>query len=293
MSSNTKISWCDHTFNPWIGCSRVSDECFRCYADAFAKRYFKDVQWIVNGGRHRTSEANWAKVRSWNSKAIERGASARVFCASLADVFEVHPALDAWREDLFELIIECTALDWMMLTKRPENVMRMVPADWRRKWPQHVWIGTSVGTQESTARLDELIRIPAPVRFVSAEPLLEHVDLWPWLSKKQRGAPAIQLVITGGESGGGSRPMHPEWPRAIRDDCADAGVHYHHKQWGNWVPEVRMSLKQISAASKRKFTFPDGTVMRQMSVKAAGRLLVGKEYLDMPPRRLLTPDACQ
>lgn len=285
MSDTTKISWCDHTFNPWIGCSKVSEECRHCYAEALAKRWYRGARWGVNGARHRTSDANWARVRNWNAGAIARGEAARVFCASLADVFEQHPALNAWRKDLFDLIMQCTALDWMLLTKRPESVLRMVPAAWRHAWPCHVWIGTSVGTPDSLARLDELVRIPAPVRFVSAEPLLEPVDLWPWLSKRRNGAPVIDLAISGGESGGGARPMHPDWVRTIRDDCNAANVLFHHKQWGNWFPEASMTSEQRQAASKRKFTFPDGTVVRRMSPKVAGRVLDGCEHVALPLRR--------
>jgi len=287
MSDTTKISWCDHTFNPWIGCSKVGTECLNCYAEALAKRWYKGAKWGPKGARHRTSKANWARVRRWNADAIARGVPGRVFCASLADVFEDHPTLDPWREDLFRLMEECTALDWMLLTKRPENVMRMVPKAWRKSWPRHVWIGTSVGTQAATARLDDLIRIPAPIRFVSAEPLIHPVDLSPWLSRRRNGTPVIDLVITGGESGGGARPMSPDWVRKIRDDCATAKVHFHHKQWGNWVPDAGMTPEQRKAASKREFTFSDGTVVRRMSPKVAGRVLDGVEHLTLPPRRKL------
>lgn len=285
MSKVTEISWCDHTFNPWIGCTKVSQGCVKCYADILAQRWYHDVEWVKNGRRHRTTDENWRGVERWDRAAAEAGESARVFCASLADVFEDHPSLPQWRKELFELIERCVHIDWMLLTKRPENVLRMVPKSWLKKWPEHVWIGTSVESADTLHRLDELVRIPAARRFVSIEPILGPVDIWPWVSRRRQGKPLIDLVITGGESGGGSRPSHPDWIRLVRDDCINVGVAFHHKQWGNWGPEAQLTKIQRTNASKKTYAHEDGTVMRRMPKHVAGRLLDGQEWVEMPPRR--------
>lgn len=248
---NSNIEWTDHTFNPWMGCAKVSDGCKNCYAETLMDKRYGKVKWGPQGQRVRTSAANWKKPLKWNREAAAAGKRARVFCASLADVFEDkpdQPEMDEWREDLFDLIELTPNLDWLLLTKRPENVMKMLPREWQpySDWGgmvRNVWIGTSVENQEQAdTRIPALLTIPAAVRFLSMEPLLGKVELsmidgvfydggmpFPWQRLEE---PGINWVIVGGESGPNARPMHPDWARKIQVECQLAGVPFLFKQWG-------------------------------------------------------------
>jgi len=241
---DSKIEWTDHTFNPWWGCTKVSQGCKHCYAEALAKRTGSDV-WGPEAQRRRTSAANWREPYKWDKAARAAGTRARVFCASMADVFEEHsPELDEWRSDLFDLISNCRSLDWLLLTKRPENVTRFIErATWQlaNKWLadcKHVWIGTSIEDQATAdERIPHLLRIPARVRFLSIEPLLGPVNIQTHLlAGWHKFAPSINWMIVGGESGPHARPMHPSWARSLRDQCAAAGTAFFFKQWGEWAP---------------------------------------------------------
>lgn len=245
---NSAIEWTDHTFNPWVGCTKVSDGCKHCYAEALMDKRFGRVEWGVNGTRKRTSAANWREPLKWNRDAQAAGIRQRVFCASLADVFEDRPELAEWRSDLFDLIYSTPHLDWLLLTKRPENVLDMVPANWHAWLPANVWIGTSIENQAAAdERIPHLLRIPASVRFLSMEPLLGPVDLdhvvSPGSLETLRG---VQWVIVGGESGTKARPMHPDWVRSIRDQCQADGVPFFFKQWGEYDAVGRKVGKKVS-----------------------------------------------
>ena len=256
MSDNSKIEWTDHTFNPWEGCQKVAPECDNCYAETRNNRFHGGVNWGPKAPRRRTSAQNWNKPRKWNRNAeaffAEHGRRQRVFCASLADVFD--NAVDpAWRADLFDLIRECDGLDWLLLTKRPQNIAKMLPEDWGDGWP-HVWLGTSAGTQKTADQnIPPLLAVPAAVRFVSAEPLLGPVNL-EVISTDDIGIYALSgvqsdgsgpsgfsigakldWVICGGESGPQARPMHPEWARHLRDQCQAASTAFFFKQWGEYA----------------------------------------------------------
>lgn len=230
---NTEISWTHNTFNPWIGCEKVSAACKHCYAEAFSHRYNQTGKrglplWGTpqSSDRRLTSEANWKLPPRWNREARKAGQRTRVFCASLADVFEDRSELVPWRERLFNLVDATPALDWLLLTKRPQNIAAMYPRSWSQRPPQNVWFGTTVEDRKALARIDHLRAVPATVRFLSVEPLLEdlgELDL--------RG---IDWVIVGGESGHGARPMRPEWARSVRDQCIAQNVRFHFKQWGEF-----------------------------------------------------------
>jgi len=213
MGENSKIEWCDHTFNPWVGCSKVSTGCKNCYAENMMDKRFGRVQWGVSGTRSRTSAANWEKPLSWNRKAKEEGTRPRVFCGSLCDIFEDRPELVEWRRDLLSLIVDTPNLDWLLLTKRPENVNRMINevcglverSQWFGEWlniNKHIWIGTSVENQETAdKRIPELLKIPAAVRFLSAEPMLGPVVLARvpmTLSQVTDLQPGQDIVLPGG-----------------------------------------------------------------------------------------------
>lgn len=245
MGETTGIQWCDHTFNPWLGCTKVAPECKHCYAETWGKRF--GVEWGDRGERRRTSAANWRKPSKWNVDAIQAGERRRVFVASLADVFEDRPELEPWREALWSLIDKCRGLDWLLLTKRPENIRSMVhwgPWGDSYSWP-HVWLGTSAGTQATADQnVPHLLRAPAAVRFVSAEPLLGAVDLSDYLhgycpACRTLGDFAhsgtcvvrrIDWVIAGAESGPGARPMDEEWARELRAQCEEHCRAFFYKQ---------------------------------------------------------------
>jgi protein gp37 len=252
MGENSNIEWTDHTFNPWIGCQTVSPGCDHCYAETWDSRGLqqRETRWGPHAVRTRTSAANWRKPLAWNRAAEKAGKRARVFCASLADVFDNHASiLPEWRFDLWELIYRTPSLDWLLLTKRPQNIKKYLPDGWlefsQGKGWHNVWVGTSVEDQATAdARIPHLLATPAAVRFVSAEPLTGPVDLTSIERRCGTGLMrpldgrfrTIDWVICGGESGPGARPMHPDWARSLRDQCQAAGVAFFFKQWGEWSP---------------------------------------------------------
>lgn len=272
MAENTKIEWANHTFNPWFGCQKVGPGCDHCYAEGWAKRSGL-VQWGPGTDRRRSSEANWRKPIKWNRQAeiqhnawqafkethpgltdaqlVEAGFAKperpRVFCASLADVFD-NAVPDAWRMDLFSLIAKTPYLDWLLVTKRVGNVMRMCSGDGLMfdMIADRVWLGVTICNQEEADRdIPKLMQIPAKVRWLSMEPLLGPVDLSQWLDLIQyEGGAAwmrrnighlhdmLDWVVVGGESGPHARPMNPDWAYELRDQCDAADVPFLFKQWG-------------------------------------------------------------
>lgn len=280
MAENSGIEWTDHTFNPWIGCTKVSPGCEHCYAEAFARRYNK-AEWGPTARRVRTSAANWQKPLAWNKKAQQEGRRYRVFCASLADVFEENPQVTPWRHDLFEMIVETRNLDWLLLTKRPENIMDMVPDEWRTvgRWPMNVWAGTTIESQDVVvSRISELIYVPAPVRFLSCEPLLGPLDLSEWLDM-------VGWVIVGGESGAEARgPMAPQWAQSLRDQCRAAGVPFLFKQWGQFIPYNQTPAEWYNSGSIMFAADKETPVqaIRLRSKHDAGRTLDGVEWNEVP-----------
>lgn len=191
MSENTKIEWATHTFNPWEGCQKVGPGCDNCYAENRNARFAGGVavNWGPGAPRRRTSEKNWQLPLKWQREAEATGVRPRVFCSSLADVFD-NAVPQEWRYDLFNLILSTPNLDWLLLTKRIGNVVKMIddtlpanmkalPADCPVAWPwPHVWIGATIVNQEEADRdIPKLLAVPAAKRFLSMEPLLGPVDL--------------------------------------------------------------------------------------------------------------------
>ena len=317
MSENTKIEWADHTFNPWVGCTKISPACDHCYAEGWAKR---SGQVVWGGERKRTSIANWKLPLKWNQQAAIRQhgweicvsmhpdgeaaaisagyikpARPKVFCASLADVFDNEAPVE-WRMDLFSLIADTPHLDWLILTKRIGNVQSMCSEDGLMfdMIGQRVWLGATICNQvEADRDIPKLAAVPAHMRFLSMEPLLGPVDLGfdiPWKS------PPIDWVIVGGESGPNARPMHPDWARSLRDQCEAAGVPFLFKQWGEWAPhqaipggdeggDVRRGHVRYLIGDGRE---PDGhfrkgdAAVARVGKKSAGRLLDGHEWNGAP-----------
>jgi protein gp37 len=238
MAKQSKIEWTDSTFNPWVGCTKVAraggapSACDYCYAEKWAKRSGQ-VEW-GNHPRRRTTESYWRAPLAWNSRARLFQAAhrrrQRVFCASLADVFDNQ--VDAsWRSDLFKLIRECDQLDWQLLTKRPQNIPKMLPLDWNDGYP-NVWLGTT--TEDARVykqRAFHLFKVPAAVHFVSYEPALGP------LGKLDIDGRAPDWVIIGGESGVRSdqiRRTDPNWARNAIAECRRVGAAPFLKQWGTY-----------------------------------------------------------
>lgn len=231
MAENSKIEWTDHTFNPWIGCQKVSAGCDNCYAEAMMDKRYGKVQWGPHGERKRTSAANWKLPLRWAKAARDTGKRPRVFCASLADVFD-NQAPQEWRDDLFDIIWETPELDWLLLTKRPENIKRMLPLQWGypiEPW-NNVWLGTTCEDQTAyDRRWPILAKVPAAIRFISYEPAIGPLRL-------HIGAQQPDWLICGGESGTGYRPMPWEWAADISGDCALRGVAFFMKQMAGKKP---------------------------------------------------------
>lgn len=264
MGANSKIEWTHHTFNPWTGCTKVSAGCANCYAESWSKRSGV-VKWGPGGTRRKTSASNWQQPLKWNREAEQAGERRRVFCASLADVFEDREELREWREELWDLISECSNLDWLLLTKRPENIGRMM--GWfDEDMPSHVWLGTSVENQDAAdMRIPHLLRAPAAVHFLSCEPLLGPVNLAKPYGKwhEELVQPGIDWVIVGGESGHGARLCDVKDVYAIVRQCHEANVACFVKQLGArpWIdrnhPECNQQLPS-GATEADKVRFAEG-----------------------------------
>lgn len=237
MAKDSSIAWTDATFNPWIGCKEVSSACDNCYAREFMTR---KPRWATawSGDRFRTSPSNWAQPLKWNAEAKTAGVRRKVFCASLADVFDNRVPAE-WRADLFELIDATPHLDWLLLTKRPQNIGRLLSEcnvlsninNFAALWP-NIWLGTTVENQtEADRRIPHLLAIPATIKFLSCEPLLGQIRF-----SDVPGFNRVSLslrnwwVIVGGESGKAFREMNPDWARSLRDQCKIAGVPFFMKQ---------------------------------------------------------------
>lgn len=293
MAENSKIEWTTHTLNPWVGCTRLSPACDNCYAEGWAKRTGQAHLWT--GERRRTSASNWQQPHKWNRQAEGAAERPRVFCASLADVFD-NQVPTRWRDDLWHLIDQTPNLDWLLLTKRPQNIAKMLPTAeigapvWGEGW-RNVWLGTTIEDRKRLENADHLRAVPATVRFLSVEPLLEdlgEVDLT-----------GIHLMIVGGESGPKARTMHPAWVRSLREQCAAASVAFFFKQWGEHIPVVTddpgegLMCFEAGAASpafaddrKHPIVTAHDHEFWRVGKKLAGRLLDGVEHNAMPlPRR--------
>ncbi|MBI5940103.1 MAG: DUF5131 family protein [Caulobacterales bacterium] len=357
MGELTSISWCDMTFNPWIGCTKVGPACDGCYAEALFgdTGRFPRVIWGRPGHRathSRTAASTWAEPRRWNRMAVRDGVRRFVFCASVADVFDNQVSVE-WRRDLFDLIRATPNLTWLLLTKRPQNIVKLAydamscpgpsPVDAafvRMAWPRNAAIGCTVVLQAEADRdVPVLLAAKAAVdpafAFVSMEPLLGAVNLrklevkapkggeddaWAMDALEGRLAPIIRLgigdweldgggrrfggldwVISGGETAQGEhqpRPSHPAWFRSLRDQCAAAGVAYHHKQNGEFAQVAVVDPDGLTRGDDI-MVWPDGWVgggthtqhggfgslQRRVGVGLAGRELDGVTHDARPEVR--------
>lgn len=293
MGIESKISWTEATFNGWIGCTKVSPGCTNCYAEDLDNRRFGGGHWGVGKGRKRTGPANWREPIKWDKACAANGTRKRVFCSSLSDWLDPEVPIE-WLADLLALIVQTPNLDWLLLTKRPhlwreriglataylqgidEGEMYRNPvdtvADWLdgNPWP-NVWVGTTVEDQRRCdERIPALLSIPARVRFLSCEPLLEAVDLTridcdgralhpDWcqinpltgrqtdMGRPCQDVPMIDWVIVGGESGPKARPFDLAWARSIVRQCKEAGVAVWVKQMGDLPMVEGQPTKEFTA----------------------------------------------
>lgn len=322
MGQDSKIEWTHATFNPWRGCTKVSDGCKNCYAETLSARNPKVLgMWGPKGARVIASEKYWQEPLKWNREAEQSGERRRVFCASLADVFEgpdtmpqeSRQPVSLARLRLFRLIMETPHLDWLLLTKRPENVMLLLAqamnqawgipqkespfACWLEAWvmgkpPKNVWLGTSTEDQKTyDQRVLYLRACPAIVRFLSVEPFIGPIDPTP---PEYRGTNTnlddwlqdLGLIIVGGESGSEARPMHPNWVRTLRDRCVnrtDMGrpwpLPFFFKQWGEWgyncfLPQV--TAKQHADGKTFDFEGMDRGTLGVLEMVKVGKKSAGR-----------------
>ena len=297
------------TFNAWLGCTKVSPGCQHCYAEVSQTTKMRQggpVLWGPNEARVRTAASTWRKPLTWNRTAEALGVPLFVFAQSLSDTFEDRADLEGWRLELFDLIKQTPHLRWLLLTKRPEVMARFAA---EHGWPENAWAGTTVEDQRrADERIPHLLRVPAPVRFLSLEPLLGPVDLRHVQTDvveidaltgdhgvnrplQGRSDARIHWLIIGGESGPKARPMHPEWARPLIQQGREAGAAVHFKQWGAYGPSVRPRSDSDPVAyfdggepfgwglldQDRPHIF-----MRRLGKKAAGRIIDGREWNEVP-----------
>jgi protein gp37 len=276
MAKNSTIEWTHHTFNPWWGCNKVSPACDHCYAETWSHRLGHDL-WGSREDRRFFGENHWREPIRWNDESAAGGTRPRVFCASMADVFEWRADLNEQRARLWRLIERTPNLDWLLLTKRPQHILRMTP--WERDWPDNVWVGTTVENQRfADLRLRHLLRVPSRVRFLSCEPLLGSLDLTSWFNRDSYFP--IDWIIAGGESGAYSRPMHPDWVIRLLEQCQRAQVPFHFKQWGHWAPaellDIPIPATTLRMANERAVD------MIAAGKGRSGRLLEGSTWDGLP-----------
>lgn len=277
MGEVTNISWCDHTINWWIGCAKVSPACDGCYAEAMMDTRYGRVQWGApgkgQGTRSRTSKSTWDSPLKWNRKADAEGTRPFVFSSSLSDIFDnqIDPQ---WRADAFEVMRKTPRLVYLLLTKRPQNIVRL--ADAAGGLPDNAALGT---TCEDQTRAD--VNLPAlKVAKIELNPLFTFGSFEPLLGRIVIPRAFMpDWIITGGETDQGghkARPTHPDHFRALRDQAIAAGIDYHHKQNGEWV-----SVSEV-AGDGQHFTFEDGATVRRVGKKLSGRTIDGVTHDAFP-----------
>jgi protein gp37 len=306
---STAIAWTWHvrrdgdynrgfTFNAWLGCTKVSAECALCYANTIATTKMGKNLWGRNARRMFTGDAYWKRLDKLERLASDLGHPIKIFVNSMSDLFEIlcdgHPdiaAMDQARNRMFQEIENRPGLIFILCTKRPQNVLKLVPPSWQRRFPDNVWVLATAGTQQNVnAFVPILLTIPAAVRGLSVEPILGPVTLpQAFLGLKSRG-----WVICGGESGRKDepvRPSHPDWAMNLRDQCDQAGVPFFYKQVGDWL---HGSMIPVGSRSDRRATkldatdrnqvhrWPDGTRSYRLSKRTAGRELGGREWNQFP-----------
>lgn len=316
MAENSKISWTEHTFNPWIGCSWAGPGCDHCYAEKLATTRL-GVGWGDYAPRRRTAPANWNKVRRWNEHApafiAEHGRKPRVFAPSLGDPFD-NKVPTEWRDHYWALVKATPNLQWLIVTKRSGNVPKMLPADWGPSYAHVVLIYTVCNRLEAARDVPRLLSFKEASPWIhvglSIEPMLEPFLLDIAWIRPQRGCggahygtgapncprtrhhhhdefcgPRLDGVIVGGESKQlpGSRPLvklRPAWVRALRDQCGEARLSFHFKQWGEFISasQFRPELGFVTAELYEKAEWVEDEYYYPLGAQRTGRMLDGNIY---------------
>lgn len=290
----TKIEWTQETWNPVTGCTKVSEGCRNCYAERMARRL---------AGRYGYPEAPHHFDVTLHPDKLEQPLRWKkprtVFVCSMSDFFH-ESVSDEFIYRVFRIMEQCPQHTFQILTKRPLRMMiyleyyqnRLCPESFPDVFP-NVWLGVSVENQKTAdERIPLLLQTPAAVRFVSYEPALAAVKLFGFGSPLWGKLPPAQFlhwVICGGESGAGARPMHPDWARSVRDRCQAVEVAFFFKQWGAWLPELdshglwpEKPSGDLIPNARQIYVWPDGSSSIRHGKKAAGRLLDGREWNEMP-----------
>lgn len=245
MSESTIIAWTDHTFNPWMGCEKVSEGCRNCYAATLTKNRMGLDLWGRSAPRQVT-KAPWKSVQQWQEASasgalgVLGGGPHLVFTGSLMDWAEDRSDLLTPRSRMWDVIRNCPDLHFQLLTKRPQNIERMLPTDWGEGYA-NVWLGTTIEDMRVASRADYLRDIPAMVRFISFEPALGPLN--------DLDITGIDWIIYGGESGAGYRHEDKQWARDMHAKCAEMETAFFHKQSAGYRTEMGIEL--------------DGTIVRE------------------------------
>lgn len=306
MSAGSKIEWTDNTWNVVTGCTRVSPACDRCYIEKTPpfrmerRKFDGDRPGSTTGVRLHPDRLDWPLTR-WKNKP------ARIFTCSLADIFH-EDVPDDFLADVFGVMAHARQHTFQVLTKRHARMRSLLSSEkfidsvadrilrddkyararWAAKnWPlPNVWLGVTAENQDwFDTRVHALASTPAAVRFVSAEPLLGPID--PWIYAKD-----IDWLITGGETGPGARPTHPDWFTDLRDACVDKGVPFFFKQWGDWAPGGQVAhvsgyrpdpkVRPQRACVGETDPLDWHTEMLRVGKKVAGRELDGRTWDEFP-----------
>lgn len=295
---NTKIEWCDNSWNPWYGCAPVSPACDHCYAEAMMDHRLGRVKWGPGEDRKRTSPDNWKQPLKWDREAKIAGKIATVFSLSLGDIWdnEVDPR---WRREAFDVMDQTPNLLYLLLSKRIGNAIKMCdPRAGNRLLPENCALGATMIDQEEWDRdLPKLIEatmvLDARFSFASVEPMLGPINAHGTFPN---------WVICGGESGPHARPMHPQWARSLRDQCAAASVPFFLKQWGEWLSGEAnhgqfdtYPMHSYRRCDNHSYDWPSHSAVqnfgthadrlsgaRRVGKKTAGRLLDGVEHSAFP-----------
>ncbi len=310
----SKIQWTERTWNPINGCSKISAGCKNCYAIPMSHRlaHIPATAQKYAGITEKTEKGtiNFTGKVSIDDKALldplKRKKPTTYFVNSMGDLFHENVPFE-WIDKVWAVMALCPQHTFQVLTKRPERMERYFEmtaggADIQREMYamtnydnelakgfemplKNVWLGTSVENQEQAEKcIPHLLACPAAVRFLSCEPLLEKIDLYPYvsLSDYTEWKSPIDWVIVGGESGRGARPMHPDWVRSLREQCQDSNVPFFFKQWGEWVKPSQMPDEIYSAIEEVGDGIGISDVERKVGKHASGRLLDGVEYNEIP-----------
>lgn len=285
---NSNIAWTHNTQNFWLGCDKIAPECAHCYIGRVLQRQGREP-W---GQLYRTK--TWDNPWKWQREAEAKGICLRVFTNSLSDFF--HAGADEWRDEAWEIIRHTPNLLWLILTKRPELISSRLPKDWGEGYA-NVWLGTSVGCNQTLNKMDTLRKVPVhpkAVRFVSCEPLLEDIA-------ERINLDGFGWVIVGGESGSspeylwdsaqnwreefdtpGRRTMKIEWAQRLLEKSRAAGIPYFFKQ----ITSARSGMREDALGRKyQEFPSPPhGTWAETEGTEGT------KEKTGLQPNVLYLPD---